>query len=445
VKPDSPEARDAAPEPAIEATSPRSRAVLGYLALAAPALAIAIDSGVALARGWTTESRFDQLGMAAVAVWLIGVSLAMVLPAGRRFYSRRCAQLIVLAFSVCAAWLVAELALAPVVARFEPFHTRRPGLVQIYRPQPGTMRDVGPQARAAFNSWGVRGDDPPPREAAYRILCLGGSSTACTYLDDSKTWPELLENKLNAAARISQNPREYWVGNAGYQGFRTAEHRQFVEQSPIVEELDCIVVQAGVNDFMWCLGGPRPAPPLWTYSRVWQLARSLARRSIESGTQIEDAAATVYPRRRAVRQAAAIDTDTPNLDACLDQFAENTRGIIDACRRRNVRVVFTTQPVLWRADLDRENAALLWFGQMSDGRFLSVDQLRGGIDRYNATLKRVCREQGVGIVDLDALSGDPTVFYDDCHFTETGAALVAQLVADWLAAHPTGALQKPQS
>ncbi len=409
------------------------RAALGYAALALPALAILLDTAVAVARGWPLESRLDRAALAAVGLWLLAVTGLLALRAGRSFYTRRSAQLVLLSISMCATCAVAELALGPILANLsEPFHCRRPGLTFIYHPQPGIMRDVGPEAHVALNAWGVRGDDPPPRAAASRILCLGGSSTACTYLDDTRAWPHLLQTELAAADASGR----IWVGNAGLPGFRTAEHRQFVEQSSIVPQVDCLVIQTGINDFMACLAGPRPSPPLWSNSRVWQLARTLSRRIASDDVVVEDSAGTVYVRRRAIRARAKIDDDAPALDACLDDFAQNLRAIIDECRRRQLRLVFTTQSVLWRADLDAPNKDLLWFGELSDGRFLSVEQLRAGMDRYNDTLRGVCHEQGAELIDLSNLNGDPTVFYDDCHFTETGAARVARLVAEWFENHP---------
>jgi hypothetical protein len=417
--------------PTVQRTS-RGRVAAAYAAIAlAPALLLC-DTTVSTLGGWDMESRLDRVAVGGFVIWLAAATALLAWPAGRRFYDRRLAQLLALAISVCGTWLVAELLLGPLLARVaDPFHLRRPGLEFTYRPRPGIMRDVGTLAHVRFNAWGVRGTDPPPRAAAYRVLCLGGSSTACTYLDDAKTWPHLLETDLDDADRS----RAYWVGNAGLPGFRAADHRQFVAESPLVDEIDCLVVQTGINDFMACLAGPRPRAPLWTSSRVWQLAGALARRYVQSGTLVEDAAGTVYERRRAVRAAAEIVDAPPSLDECLDEFAKQVRGIIDACRARGVRVVFTTQATLWREDLDTENAQLLWFGQMRDGRFLSVGQLRRGIDRYNAALKAVCRERGVELVDLGQLDGDPAMFYDDCHFAETGARHAAQIVA----AHLSGA------
>ena len=42
----------------------------------------------------------------------------------------------------------------------------------------------------------------------------------------------------------------------------------------------------------------------------------------------------------------------------------------------------------------------------------------------------VCAKRGLRCVDLTGLSGDPSVFYDDCHFNERGSLRVAELVAE---------------
>ncbi|MEX0679262.1 MAG: GDSL-type esterase/lipase family protein [Pirellulales bacterium] len=409
------------------------RWVWGYLAVALPALVLAGDAALAFARGWQPRFRIDALVLIGVAAWLAGVTAPLVLPAGRRFYARCGAKLIALAASVCFAWLVGEWAVGAALAHIgDPFHCWRPGITMVHRPNPQILRGVGPEATANYNDWGVRGTNPPARREAYRILCVGGSSTACTYLDDAKSWPQLLATRLHG----DDPAHEYWVGNIGIPGFRMREHLRFVEQSPLVDELDCLVVQAGMNDFMTCLLGPQPAPPVWTHSNVRQLARTLASRITAVDTLVEDTGGTVYSRRRAVRQAARIDNAEPDLTDGLDRFERELNELVDAARGRNVRLVLATQPALWRPDLDAENAALLWFGQMGDGRFLSVGQLRAGMDRFNQLLRRVCRQRGAELVDLSELDGDPAMFYDDCHFTELGAERVARDIADWFVLHP---------
>ena len=60
---------------------------------------------------------------------------------------------------------------------------------------------------------------------------------------------------------------------------------------------------------------------------------------------------------------------------------------------------------------------------------LIVEKLREGIDRYNETLHRVCDELSVDCVDLTSMSGREECFFDDAHFTESGAAELARRVA----------------
>ncbi|MEX2114354.1 MAG: SGNH/GDSL hydrolase family protein [Pirellulales bacterium] len=418
--------------------------MLAGLVLAAPALLVTVDSALAYARGWRFSSRFDLSGALAAAAWLLVVAVACLVPASRRRLAVKLPQLLALSLSVCAGWLASELALGPLLERIDNPYLSRPGLTRVYRPLPGMMRDVGPESHVRTNSWGMRGSDPPPRETAYRILCLGGSTTACTYLDDTKTWPALVESRMQSSAS-TEKPARFWVGNAGLPGLRSMENLRFLQQSQRVNEVDCVVVQTGVNDLISCLAGLRPAPPLWIRSHVWRMAHVIIRSSIESGTLVEDAAGDVYRRRRAIRQAAAISDDAPPLEPCLQNFADNIQAIIEVCRQHHVRAVFTTQPVLWRADLDAQNESLLWFGQLADGRFLSARMLRAAADQYNDTLRNVCASEGIGLIDLDELNGDPTAFYDDCHFTETGARRVAQLVAEWLLEHPDDARSGAES
>jgi lysophospholipase L1-like esterase len=411
----------------------------GYLALALPALVLAGDTAWAFAWGWRPTYRIDLLIVAATAVWLFLVTAWLAVAAGRRFFARYRARLILLSASVCLAWLVGEAAVGAVLPRIgDPFHCFRPATTIVHYPNPQIMRGVAPEATARYNDWGVRATNPPPRDEAYRILCVGGSSTACTYLDDSKAWPQLLADALENG----DPARHYWVGSASIPGFRTTEHLQFAEESPLVDEVDCLVVQTGINDFMSCLAGPRRASPLWGHSNIRQLARTLVFRAM-GDTMVEDTGGTVYTRRRAHRQAAPLDDSEPQLAGCLRQYEQDLDDLIDACRARYVRIVFTTQPTLWQNDLDAENLALLWFGQMPDGRYLSVARLRAGMDRYNEVLRRVCQQRKVELVDLSELDGDPAMFYDDCHFTERGAKRVARLVADALQARSSGPPQEP--
>lgn len=406
------------------------RAIASALALAVPALLLMADVAWAYLRGWWPDTNLEPLGVDLLLLWIALIVLALVSTRGRQFLATHLPHIVLLVVSCCVGLFVAELALGRIQAiSGDPLHGRRPGFEVVYHPKPGIMRGVGPEAHVHYNDWGVRGSNPPPRSAAYRILCLGGSSTACTYLDDEKTWPQVLSRVLDEV----ESSQKHWVGNAGMPGYQALQHLRFAEESPVMGEIDCLVVQAGINDFMACLAGPQPLPPTWTRLRLWQLARTGARRYSENTTLVEDAAGDVYRRRRELRAKADQSSNPPDISGCLAEYADNLRALVAVCQKRNVRVVLTTQPTLWQDNMADGERALLWFGQLPDGRYLSVEQLRRGMDRYNEVVRAVCRETGAELVDLTELDGDSSSFYDDCHLTEMGARRVAELVAAGLA------------
>ena len=124
------------------------------------------------------------------------------------------------------------------------------------------------------------------------------------------------------------------------------------------------------------------------------------------------------------------------LAPALGEFRANLERLAAIAEEQGVRLVLLTQPVLWGANLAPELDARCWYGWV--GRppwegpeaYVSLAAMAEGMERYNAVLRAVAADRGLGLVDLAAeLSGDPEVFYDDCHFTERGAQRVAELVA----------------
>lgn len=55
--------------------------------------------------------------------------------------------------------------------------------------------------------------------------------------------------------------------------------------------------------------------------------------------------------------------------------------------------------------------------------------LREVLSRLNSATRAAAATTGALLVDLEReLDGDASAFYDDCHFTESGAARVAEAV-----------------
>ena len=66
---------------------------------------------------------------------------------------------------------------------------------------------------------------------------------------------------------------------------------------------------------------------------------------------------------------------------------------------------------------------------------VELEVLRTVLSRLNSATRAAAATTGALLVDLErSLDGDASAFYDDCHFTEAGAARVAEEIAAVLSA-----------
>jgi len=334
-----------------------------------------------------------------------------------------------------------------------------PRLHQELHPSPRIMPGVSGASRFAVSSLGLRGDEISP-DRDVRILALGGSTTECLYLDQLEAWPRLLQERLG--------PR-VWVGNAGKSGLHTRHHR--LQAETLLDQLPrmaAVIVLTGVNDLSVRLAqdtawrpvdftspeAVRPLireafevhPPRLAAGAFYQRtalheALEMFNRRLRSGGATQDVDGRRYVVwRRHRREAPVVRQRLPDLAPALSEFAANLRAIAGSVTRHRARIVFVTQPYLWRPDLPPELQRLLWLGGV--GRFqkepgheyYAVSALAAGLDAYNRTLLATCRSlPGAVCVDLASeLPKDTTVFYDDVHFNEAGARRVVAVLADQL-------------
>jgi lysophospholipase L1-like esterase len=76
-------------------------------------------------------------------------------------------------------------------------------------------------------------------------------------------------------------------------------------------------------------------------------------------------------------------------------------------------------------------------------KYYSVEALSDGMSQYNDKLIEVCKARGVEYIDLASrLPKDTTAFYDDAHFNESGAKMVAEAIFEYLRQRKPFAPQK---
>jgi len=364
------------------------------------------------------------------------------------------ANLLLVGASLVAALLLGEALLRIVL--FRQYYVWPPNIVKVFRLDSRYVPGIFGDSRFETNSLGLRGDELTPSDT-YRILTVGGSTTECIYLDQTKAWPALLQKSLNESHR----GHKVWVGNAAMSGRSTANHIAVMRFLPLKAlRIDMVVALVGVNDFQRYLsnpdyltesgdleqvlfdtfkGGIRPPPDasLIRGTATWCLLRyvkhRLADRASESNLQ-DDTGSVLERWRENRRQATDIRTAMPDLSAGLRSYEDNLNQMADLALAQSVRLIFVTQPSMWRAGLPQELNSLLWMGgignfqEHSGAAYYSPEALADGMERYNRLLLKVCERRGVECVDLSHLEKDTSVFYDDVHFNESGARKVAAAI-----------------
>lgn len=428
-----------------------SRLLLASALLWAAPCAALLDSGIAgMFCGWRPRGVIESSLLLFFGAW---AALAITLGHGpsRRRIAGLWRELLLLACITMAGWPLLEIAAGRAEKAMHPhppFHTRGANIHNVFTPDPAYLPGIHGPSHFTTGPSGLRAA-APPAPGQVHVLCVGGSTTECVYLDDTETWAALLPHYLDPALAAN-----VWVGNAGISGFDTQDHLRFVKESPLLEDAAALVVQPGINDLWRFLARevdtmdytrftegsnqnlvPAPAVyrPWWSRSRLIQLYHTW-RQLPPPPEQREGIGGQEYEIRREKRRVATLTGSLPPLAQGLEAYRARIGEIIAACRARGVPVLFTSQAVLWRADLPPEIAARCWFGWLPDGRYLTLAALRDAMDQYNAALLDTCAKAGVTCVDLSELNGNTEWFYDDCHFTESGARHVAQRVGPLLSA-----------
>ncbi len=342
-----------------------------------------------------------------------------------------------------------------------------PNAVSVFYPSEDLTPGISGVSYFSTNVFGCRGTDPDGER--HRLLVVGGSTTACTALDDSKAWPALVMQLVNARVR---DPKFLWVTNSGIDGVNSRHHimhaRYLVPQIP---RLDHVLIYAGLNDLGSWLFHDQYDPhylanpdniastigesfrvsnytsadaPWYKHLELWKRASMIKaayltrkqKQHRRNGIVEDERMSWLVSAREERRRAEKILVPRAKLDtlpAALDGYERNLESIVDLVRHAGAEPIFMAQAVHYK-DLAPEERQRLWMGSLDDGsRYVDEDQMQSFMDAYNARMKHVADSHQVAFIDLPTmLPSKHGMLYDDCHFTETGSSAVADIVATFL-------------
>jgi lysophospholipase L1-like esterase len=383
---------------------------------------------------------------------------------------------VALGLGCLAGILLGELLLRLFWPAGNRYYLWPPHLTVTFNPDPAIVPGVSPFARIHANSQGILGSEwSADRAREFRVLTVGGSTTQCIMLDQSKTWPALLERALGTTPA----GRKVWVGNLGRAGFNSRDHLGLMRLAIDQFDADLVIVLAGANDtvqrliqgetynphfvddelryYEWLI--PRfalapltahPSSPLYERAAVFQLAKWLKSLYVNRKQIQMDNEGQWLAEARSYRRSARFIDNLPPLASGLDEYERNVTGMIREARRRSLRLVFLTQPTFWKEVMPEDEARLVWMGfgprqsgdepewpwwKKGDSLMYTSRALTTAMAAYNDRLLETCRTWGVECFDLAARVPRTTeVYFDDMHYTEQGARRVAGEIAGYLKA-----------
>lgn len=303
---------------------------------------------------------------------------------------------------------------------------------------------ISPEGVMTTNRWGMRGEQPPEDWGDYRtMIAVGGSTTVCYYLDDEKTWPHILQENLRREGVRA------WVGNAGIPCHSLSEHILFVEEVIADIRPDYVLFLVGANELAHFWGGEAavnrsPLQARGIRDRLFGMSRVLQVLHKARIVLMDDAMVVtpnVSDERERVRHRlqAPMTLAEPRLPENLldllpepDAFARDLTVIIQLCRELGTTPVFLTQPFLFDDTPQWRGIHGAVLHGSADSAY-SAASLWLFVDALNRELMEVCIREGVLYFDLASVaSHSRDYFYDEMHFTEAGAGLVGESVAEFL-------------
>jgi lysophospholipase L1-like esterase len=299
-----------------------------------------------------------------------------------------------------------------------------------YEPHPYLVYALNPDYQSEsglnhHNRLGLRGAEVELAKPAgtYRIICIGGSTTYTSAVDD---WHLSYPTRLQDVLRSAHGDTTVEVLNAGVPGYNSFESLIQLELRLFELDPDLVVIFDALNDVP-----PRLVEPALFFSddrgyrrswaddeRWWDASYCVRWLGVQMGfsqrNSLEERATRgVAPKSEEARCLAA---NSPRF------FARNLESMIALCRARGVQAMLATFPSMPGAPFEDDE--------------VSRPAWQSALAEHNSVIRAVAERAGVACFDFAAvMPRDAQLFADGKHVNERGALVQAELFAAFVHEH----------
>lgn len=289
------------------------------------------------------------------------------------------------------------------------------------------------------NSLGFRGEEPPKNwDKATTVITIGGSTTECYYLSDDKTWQAEMNRQL------SRKLPDFWINNAGLDGHSTFGHEVLLRDYIVKLKPDYALFLVGINDVATAdfESFDRLAMKKINTKSVGGFFKSLANYSETIGLAFNFYRYYIAYKKGLVHNNIEIETlQIVEIDSIkqqeilikhqtefLNKFQNRVENLVKICQKNGIQPILITQPQIIGDTIDPTTGTDLGKIEYQD-----INGSAGWaiLELYNDITRKVAKNQNIQLIDLaELMPKDSQYFYDFTHYTNKGAVVVGQIIAE---------------
>lgn len=278
------------------------------------------------------------------------------------------------------------------------------------------------------NSLGFRGSELPENDAALKIICMGGSSTECFYLNDGSDWPALLGGKM------LQDKPGIWLNNAGVSGKSASEQTVLLKKHIVKLKPDYILLMCGLDDIGIAVEKPviiaknDRLSDFYNFLEIPKTIRSTFNNDNggedRNAFQVLDLTKAEMLEMSDSQILQRIAREQPLISA----YKKHLQEIADICKDNGIRLILVSEVILYGDETD--NISNINLGN------LKIGEINGRTEalllkQYNKSTYEIAVSNNLHFINLSSrLPKDSRYFYDGYHFTKDGAEMVANIIFD---------------
>jgi lysophospholipase L1-like esterase len=292
-----------------------------------------------------------------------------------------------------------------------------------------------PTGNFSHNSYGFRGPEFPlvkPR-GGLRVVLLGASTVYGIFVKDRQTTAAQLELRLRNL--LPGRPVE--VLNAGVPGWTSLQTVRNLEQRVLPLRPDIVVIMDGRNEVFpqlfnhyqgdyshYLIAGFNVRNSNYWHKELFRMSTMAMVLATMGNGHFGFSWREENPAYGSVNV-----TNTPTVKELrenaqdlrrLDGYRGHLQQAIHASHAQGVPVILTTMPFL----------AAKYFSGILPRDPETLPTIAAQVARNNEIVRAVAREPGVAVAEAAALTSQPSLFVDDCHFRANGEQALADILLE---------------